>query len=70
MPVDATDAGDCFNARVIVGVPGGLDLPRAAALGCVVGALSTGAPGGTASCSDMDAAAKLAEQASVTAAAP
>ena len=48
-PVDATGAGDCFNAGLIAGLLDGLDLAGAAALGCAAGALSTGAPGGTAS---------------------
>src|SRR6185312_9223745 len=33
-PVDATGAGDCFNAGLIAGLLDGLALPRAAALGC------------------------------------
>src|SRR5262249_42787804 len=40
-PVDATGAGDCFNAGLIGGLLRGLALPDAAALGCAVGALST-----------------------------
>ena len=66
VPVDATGAGDCFNAGLIAGLLAGLDLPEAAALGCAVGALSTRAPGGTASSPDMPAAAQLAKLASVT----
>jgi sugar/nucleoside kinase (ribokinase family) len=66
-PVDATGAGDCFNAGLITGLLRGLDLPRAAALGCAVGALSTGAPGGTASAPDLSVATELASQASVSA---
>ena len=62
-PVDTTGAGDCFNAGLIAGLLGGLPLPRAAALGCAAGALSTRAPGGTASCPDLAAAAALAGQA-------
>ena len=65
VPVDATGAGDCFNAGLIAGLLEGLALPQAAALGCAAGALSTGAPGGTASCPDMPAAARLAELARV-----
>jgi sugar/nucleoside kinase (ribokinase family) len=68
VPVDATGAGDCFNAGLIAGLLAGLALPRAAALGCAAGALSTGAPGGTASAPDLSAAAQLAAQASVTSA--
>jgi sugar/nucleoside kinase (ribokinase family) len=64
-PVDATGAGDCFNAGLIAGLLGGLALAEAAALGCAAGALSTGAPGGTASAPDMAAATRLASQASV-----
>jgi sugar/nucleoside kinase (ribokinase family) len=69
-PVDATGAGDCFNAGLIAGLLKGLALPQAAALGCAVGALSTGAPGGTASSPDMAVAAKLAKLASVTSVMP
>jgi sugar/nucleoside kinase (ribokinase family) len=69
-PVDATGAGDCFNAGLIAGLLTGLELPQAAALGCAVGALSTGAPGGTTSAPDMSAAADLARHASVACAAP
>ena len=47
-PVDTTGAGDCFNAGLIAGLLQGLPLPRAAALGCAAGALSTAALGGTA----------------------
>lgn len=65
-PVDATGAGDCFNAGLIAGLLAGLDLPRAAALGCAAGALSTGAPGGTAAAPDMAAATDLARHACVT----
>ncbi len=64
-PVDATGAGDCFNAGLIAGLLRGLALPEAAALGCAAGALSTGAPGGTAGAPDMPAAARLAKLASV-----
>ena len=65
-PVDATGAGDCFNAGLIAGLLDGLDLPRAAALGCAAGALSTAAPGGTAGAPDMATAAQLAAGAAVT----
>jgi sugar/nucleoside kinase (ribokinase family) len=64
-PVDATGAGDCFNAGLIGGLLRGLALPDAAALGCAVGALSTRAPGGTASCPDLASALALARTASV-----
>jgi sugar/nucleoside kinase (ribokinase family) len=65
-PVDATGAGDCFNAGLIAGLLDGLDLAGAAALGCAAGALSTAAPGGTGSAPDRPAAAKLAATASIT----
>jgi sugar/nucleoside kinase (ribokinase family) len=65
-PVDTTGAGDCFNAGLIAGMLQGLGLAEAAALGCAVGALSTGAPGGTASAPSLAAAARLAEAASVS----
>ena len=65
-PVDATGAGDCFNAGLIAGLLDGLDLARAAALGCAAGALSTTAPGGTASAPSREAAAELAAAASLT----
>jgi sugar/nucleoside kinase (ribokinase family) len=66
VPVDATGAGDCFNAGLIAGLLDGLPLPQAAALGCAVGALSTRAPGGTASCPDLASAVSLAQLASIT----
>jgi sugar/nucleoside kinase (ribokinase family) len=65
-PVDTTGAGDCFNAALIAGLLQGLPLPRATALGCAAGALSTRAPGGTSSAPAMAAAAALAKQASIT----
>jgi sugar/nucleoside kinase (ribokinase family) len=64
-PVDATGAGDCFNAGLIGGLLRGLALPEAAALGCAVGALSTRAAGGTASCPDLSSALALARTATV-----
>jgi sugar/nucleoside kinase (ribokinase family) len=64
-PVDATGAGDCFNAGLICGLLRGLALPDAAALGCAVGALSTQAAGGTASCPDLASALALARTATV-----
>ncbi len=65
-PADTTGAGDCFNAGLIAGLIDGMDLPRAAALGCAAGALSTAAPGGTASAPDRTAAVKLASTARIT----
>ncbi|HEX5302508.1 MAG TPA: sugar kinase [Streptosporangiaceae bacterium] len=66
VPADATGAGDCFNAGLIAGLLDGMDLPRAAALGCAAGVLSTAAPGGTASAPDRPAAVRLASTASIT----
>jgi sugar/nucleoside kinase (ribokinase family) len=66
--VDATGAGDCFNAGVIAGLLGGLAMTEAVALGCAAGALSTRAPGGTATCPDLAAASTLAQRASVVSA--
>jgi sugar/nucleoside kinase (ribokinase family) len=66
-PLDATGAGDCFNAGLIAGLLNGLAMPLATALGCAAGALSTRAPGGTASCPDLAAAQALAATASVRA---
>ena len=62
-PVDTTGAGDCFNAGLIAGLLRGLPLPRAAALGCATGALSTGALGGTAGAPGWQQAADLAARA-------
>jgi sugar/nucleoside kinase (ribokinase family) len=64
-PVDTTGAGDCFNAGLIAGLQRGLDLARATALGCAVGAASTQAAGGTASCPDLPAALALAQTATI-----
>jgi sugar/nucleoside kinase (ribokinase family) len=64
-PVDATGAGDCFNAGLIAGLLQGLPLPQAAALGCATGALSTGALGGTAGAPGLAAATSLAKRAEV-----
>jgi len=60
-PVDATGAGDCFNAGLIAGLSRGLPLTEAARLGCATGALSTRAPGGTASAPSLEEARALAE---------
>ncbi len=57
-PVDTTGAGDCFNAGLIAGLLGGLELTQAAAIGCAVGAAATTAIGGTAA--HVDAAAIVA----------
>ncbi|MEP7026872.1 MAG: sugar kinase [Actinomycetota bacterium] len=64
-PVDATGAGDCFNAGLITGLLDGLALPEAAALGCATGALSTRAAGGTGSCPDLATARTLARSATI-----
>jgi sugar/nucleoside kinase (ribokinase family) len=63
--VDATGAGDCFNAGLIAGLLAGMALPAAAAVGCAAGALSTRAPGGTGSCPDLASALTLAETATI-----
>jgi sugar/nucleoside kinase (ribokinase family) len=63
--VDATGAGDCFNAGLIAGLLAGQALPGAAALGCATGALSTRAPGGTGSCPDLATALALAQTATI-----
>jgi sugar/nucleoside kinase (ribokinase family) len=65
-PVDATGAGDCFNAGLIAGLLDGLALPRAAAPGCAAGALSTQAAGGTAGAPDRAAAAARSQLVSVS----
>ena len=65
-PVDATGAGDCFNAGLITGLLRGLALPAAAALGCAVAAASTLAPGGTASAPDLATALARAETATIS----
>jgi sugar/nucleoside kinase (ribokinase family) len=69
-PVDATGAGDCFNAGVIAGLLGGLDLAGAVALGCATGAASTQAPGGTAGCPDLPTAQALARGVTIRPATP
>jgi len=66
VPADTTGAGDCFNAGLIAGLLDGMNLPRAAALGCAAGALSTAAPGGTAAAPDRPAAIRLASTARIT----
>jgi sugar/nucleoside kinase (ribokinase family) len=64
-PVDATGAGDCFNAGLIAGLLRGLALPVAAALGCAVAAASTRAPGGTGGAPDLANALGRAETATI-----
>jgi sugar/nucleoside kinase (ribokinase family) len=64
-PVDTTGAGDCFNAGLIAGLLDGLPLTQATALGCAAGALSTRAPGGTASTPDRLTAVTLASTATI-----
>jgi sugar/nucleoside kinase (ribokinase family) len=58
-PADTTGAGDCFNAGLIAGLLDDLSLAEATALGCAAGALSTAAPGGTASAPNWAAAKEL-----------
>jgi sugar/nucleoside kinase (ribokinase family) len=64
-PVDTTGAGDCFNAGLITGLLDGLSLPRAAALACAAGALSTAAVGGTGAVVDRAAAERLSARAAI-----
>jgi len=59
--VDATGAGDCFNAGLIAGLLRGLDLPAAARLGCAAGTASTRAAGGTSAAPGMAAALAAAD---------
>jgi sugar/nucleoside kinase (ribokinase family) len=65
--VDATGAGDCFNAGLLAGLLRGLELPDALALGCAVGALSTQGIGGTGSLVDLTSALELAKHVTVKA---
>ena len=59
--IDATGAGDCFNAGLIAGLLRGLDLAAATRLGCAAGSASTRAAGGTAAAPNLAAALTLAE---------
>jgi len=59
--IDATGAGDCFNAGLIAGLLRGLDLVAATRLGCATGSASTRGAGGTAAAPRLDAALALAE---------
>jgi sugar/nucleoside kinase (ribokinase family) len=59
--VDATGAGDCFNAGVIAGLLAGMCLPAAVGLGCATGSASTRGAGGTAAAPDLAAALVLAK---------
>ncbi|HEY2639614.1 MAG TPA: sugar kinase [Streptosporangiaceae bacterium] len=63
--VDATGAGDCFNAGLIAGLLDGMELPAAARLGCAVGTASTRAAGGTSAAPDLAAALAVAEAVTV-----
>jgi sugar/nucleoside kinase (ribokinase family) len=64
-PVDATGAGDCFDAGLLAGRLNGLEPPAALALGCAVGAASTQAIGGTGGSPDLAAALALAKKVTV-----
>jgi pfkB family carbohydrate kinase len=66
-PVDATGAGDCFNAGLLAGLLRGGDPPAALALGCAAGAASTPGVGGTGSCPGLSAALALARDVTVRA---
>jgi ribokinase len=63
--VDATGAGDCFNAGLLAGLLQGLEPPAALALGCAVGAASTQAIGGTGGTPELAAALALARDVTV-----
>jgi sugar/nucleoside kinase (ribokinase family) len=63
--VDATGAGDCFNAGLLTGRLRGLEVPAALALGCAVGAMSTKAPGGTGSSPNLASALDLARRVTI-----
>jgi sugar/nucleoside kinase (ribokinase family) len=64
--VDATGAGDCFNAGMVAGLLRGLGLGAAMALGCAVGSASTRAAGGTGARTDLAAALTLARSVPVS----
>jgi sugar/nucleoside kinase (ribokinase family) len=64
-PVDATGAGDCFNAGLLAGLLRGDDPPEALALGCAAGAASTQGIGGTGSSPGLTAALALARNVTV-----
>jgi sugar/nucleoside kinase (ribokinase family) len=64
-PVDATGAGDCFNAGLLAGLLRGSDPPDALALGCAAGAASTLGIGGTGSSPGLAAALALARDVTV-----
>jgi sugar/nucleoside kinase (ribokinase family) len=65
--VDATGAGDCFNAGLLTGLLRSLELPDALALGCAVGALSTQGVGGTGNLVDLTTALGVASTVTVSA---
>jgi sugar/nucleoside kinase (ribokinase family) len=64
-PVDATGAGDCFDAGLLAGRLNGLEPSAALALGCAVGAASTQAIGGTGGSPDLTTALALAKDVAV-----
>lgn len=64
--IDATGAGDCFNAGVVAGLLRGLDLAAALALGCAVGSASTRAAGGTGARTGLEVALALARSVPVS----
>jgi sugar/nucleoside kinase (ribokinase family) len=59
--VDATGAGDCFNAGLIAGLLDRMCLPAAVGLGCATGSASTRGAGGTAAAPNLTTALALAE---------
>jgi sugar/nucleoside kinase (ribokinase family) len=64
--VDATGAGDCFDAGVIAGLLRGQGLAEAVRLGCAVGTASTRGAGGTSAAPSLAAALEEAERVRVT----
>lgn len=66
-PVDATGAGDCFNAGLLTGLLRGLEPPEALALGCATGALSTLGIGGSGYPLELTGALTLAREVTVRA---
>jgi sugar/nucleoside kinase (ribokinase family) len=57
--VDTVGAGDSFDAGFIYGTLAGWDIAKSLRMGCVCGALSTRAAGGTAAQATLDEAASM-----------
>jgi sugar/nucleoside kinase (ribokinase family) len=64
-PVDATGAGDCFNAGLLAGLLHGYQPAEALALGCAAGAASTQGIGGTGSSPGLTTALAMARNVAV-----